>query len=118
VAEALAGAAVAATAAAGAVVIAHAQPRERQLSVLAAASKPRFHSSHEETVRYSAAIASRRKRAVLAAVADVDAAATTAADAAAVVTKLHLELGSYNSKEQERPVCDEQTGLSFLCFIS
>jgi hypothetical protein len=34
-------------------------------------------------VRCSAAIASKRKRAVPAAVADVDAAATTAADAAA-----------------------------------
>ena len=44
--------------------------------------------SHEVIGRYSAAIASRRKRAVPAAVADVDAAATTAADAAADVTKL------------------------------
>jgi hypothetical protein len=97
VAEALAGAAEAATVAAGAVVIARVQPRERQLFVLAAASRPRFLLSHEEIVRYSAAIASRLKRAVRAAVADVDAAATIAADAAAVVTKLHLELCSYNS---------------------
>jgi hypothetical protein len=41
-----------------------------------------------EIVRYSAATASRRKRVVRAAVADVDAAATIVADAAADVTKL------------------------------
>jgi hypothetical protein len=66
--------------------IAPAPPRERRLFVPAAASKPRFLLNLGEIVRYSAATASRRKRAArAAAVADVDAAATIAADAAAAV---------------------------------
>ena len=66
-------------------VIAPAPPRERRLFVPAAASRPRFLLSLAEIVRCFAATAFRRKRAVrAAAVADVDAAATTAADAAAV----------------------------------
>ena len=80
----MAAAAVAATAA-GAVVIALVQPLEPQSYVPAAASRPQFLLSLAEIVRCSAATASRRKRAVrAAAVADVDAAATTAADGAAV----------------------------------
>ena len=66
-------------------VIAPAPPQERQLFVPAAASRPRFLLNLAEIVRYSAATASRRKRAALvAAVVDADAAATTVADAAAV----------------------------------
>jgi hypothetical protein len=46
--------------------------------------------SHEAIVRYSAATASRHKRAVRAAAADEDAAATTVAVDAAVATNLLL----------------------------
>jgi hypothetical protein len=77
--------AVVATAAGGAAAIALVQPLEQQSYVPAAASKPRFLLNLAEIVRYFAATASRRKRAVrAAAVADVDAAVMTVADAAAV----------------------------------
>jgi len=103
----------AATAAAVA-VIAPAQPLEQQLFVQAAASKQQFLSNLEEIVRCSAATASRLKRAVqVAAVADVDAAATTvaavadAADATKHPKHLQLDL-------QERPIRDKRFGLSFI----
>ena len=72
------------------VVIAPAQPLEQQLFVQAAASKQQFPSNLVEIVRYSAATASRHKRAVRAAAADEDAAATTVAVDAAVATNLLL----------------------------
>ena len=76
-------AAVVAVTAEAAVAIAPAPPQEPRLFVLAAASKLPFLLNPEAIVRYSAAIASRRKRVVPAVAAAVDAAATTAADAAA-----------------------------------
>ena len=94
------------------VVIAPAQPLEQQLFVQAAASKQRFPSNLVEIVRYSAATASRLKRAEqAAAVADVDAAATTvvvaadAADATKQPEQLQPDL-------QERPIRDKRIGLS------
>ena len=76
-------AAVAVTAEAEA-AIAPAPPRERRLFVPAAASRPRFLLSLVEIVRYFAATASRRKRAVPVAAVAVDAAATIVAGVAAV----------------------------------
>jgi hypothetical protein len=56
------------------------QPQERQWFALAAANKRRFPSSPGEIVQYSVAIASRHKRAVLAAaLAAVDAVEMTVA---------------------------------------
>jgi len=78
----MAEAAIAVTAEA-AVVIAPAQPLERQSSAQAAASKPRFLLNLEAIARYSAATASRHKKVARAGVADVVAAATIVADAAA-----------------------------------
>jgi hypothetical protein len=73
--------------AAGAVVTAHAPPPARQSFVPAADNKQRFRLNLGEIVQFSVAIASRRKRVVLAgAPADVGAAATIAADAAADAT--------------------------------
>jgi hypothetical protein len=77
------------------------RPPERQLSVPAAANKPRFLLSHEAIGRYSAAIASRHKRAVPAVVAVADAAATIAAVVAAVATNL-LHTTVQNQKGQSR----------------
>jgi hypothetical protein len=69
-----------------AAVIARAQPQALQLYVPAADNKPRFHSSLVAIVRYSAAIASRHKKAapVVAVDADVAMTAAVAADAVAV----------------------------------
>ena len=66
-----------------AVAIARAPPQEQQLYVPAVASKQRFLLNPEAIAQYSVAIASRRKRAVPAAVVVVDVAAMIAADAAA-----------------------------------
>ena len=65
------------------VAIAPAPPQEQQLYVPAVASKQRFLLNPEAIAQYSVAIASRRKRAVPAAVVVVDVAAMIAADAAA-----------------------------------
>jgi hypothetical protein len=59
-------------------------------SVRVAASRPRFPLNLEATVRFSAAIASRRRRPA-AVVAGVDAARATVAGAAADVTELARE---------------------------
>lgn len=83
-------AAVVAVTAEAAVAIAPAPPQEPRLFVLAAASKLPFLLNPEAIVRYSAAIASRRKRVVpVAAVAVVDAATTAAAVAAVATNSLH-----------------------------
>jgi hypothetical protein len=83
-------AAVVAVTAEAAVAIAPAPPQEPRLFVLAAASKLPFLLNPEAIVRYSAAIASRRKRVVpVAAVAGVDAATTAAAVAAVATNSLH-----------------------------
>jgi hypothetical protein len=99
--------------AAGAAVIAHVQPRELRLFVLAAASRQRFLLSPGAIVRCFAATASRHKRVVPAAAADVDAAATTAADVAAAVADV-TNLPINQPELQQEPILNKNRLLLFL----
>jgi hypothetical protein len=104
-----------------AVAILRAPQPVRQSSVQAAASKPRFPLNREAIAQYSAATASRLKRAAPAAalVVDVDVAATIAA---AVVAEADVtSFSTYQSSRESRHAISVPAflfHLGILCLLS